>query len=1037
MKAIYKKLLFLLLLLPFGMLAQTLQGTVVDKSANQPLPGVNVVIKGAKTGTQTDFDGKFKIGGLKAGDVIVFSYLGYKNASITYSSQAAVNVVLEEEANQVSEVVVQVGYGSVKKKDATGAVELITAKDFNKGAIVSTDQLLAGKAAGVRITNNGGQPDSAPNIRIRGGASLSATNNPLIVIDGVPISDLNPAGVSNPFSLINPNDVESFSILKDASATAIYGVRASNGVIIITTKRGTSGAPQFNYSANISVGRVDKKLNVMNAQEFTNFIKQYFPVAPGADPSTSKTNLLGIDDPTTNAVDDLNTPQIEGRILFDTDWQKAIYRTAVSMDHNFSARANLYNKIPFRASIGYNHSQGLVKTSDYERLTYSLKMTPTLLNNDLKIDINAKGAFTDKNDVDENGAIGGALNMDPTKPVYENSSSNRFGGFYQDTRLNSNQLQLNGSYNPLALLEQKDRPTRTTRFIGNAEFDYKLPFWRDLRAVVNLGLDASQSRIREYFSDNAIAAYTFNKLDTNPSTNYLFNPGLSYGENQTSTNETMDAYLVYSKTYTGFVSRFEAQGGYSYQNFITDGDKINFRNNTDTGLRELNIDPQNPNNRYYLPLNLQAFFGRTNVDFLNRYLFTFTFRADGTSLFQKDNRWGYFPAVGAAWKVKDESFLKNSDFINDLKIRLGWGKTGQSNITGVVGYFPTRPFFQIGNQNGQYLPGYNTYTALPYNSTITWEKTSTYNAGLDFALLKSGLVSGTFDVYKRKTTDLLAYVPVRPGQSTASSNFISNVGTVDGEGFEASLTVKPIQSDNINWTLGGNIAYNYTTLSDLKGVSSNQDNGSGLNQTGVYLAYNAVGYQPYSAWVFEQVYNAQGQPIVGAYVDRNGDGKINNDDRYYKALRPNWTYGFSTSFNYKNIDLTANFRGQIGGQVYDYKKITNGFVQAAAPLTSSNLNNVLNFYDGEASPLFNDYNGNATFSDYLLEDASFLRCDNITLGYKFGKLIKKSSLRIYGSVNNVFIITKYEGQDPENFNGIDRNFYPRPRTFTFGVSLDF
>ena len=632
MKTIYKKLLFLLLLLPFSILAQeSLSGTVVDSKSNQPIPGVNVVIQGATGGTQTDFDGKFKLPKVNKGDKIVFSFIGYTNQTITYANQQTVNVSLAEESNELKEVVVQVGYGTTRKKDATGSVTLVTAKEFNKGAIVSTDQLLAGKAAGVRITNAGGQPDATPNIRIRGGASLSASNNPLIIIDGVPISDLNPAGVSNPFTLVNPNDVESFSILKDASATAIYGVRASNGVIIITTKKGTAGAAQYNYSSNVSVGMVDKQINVMNGADYARFIQEYHP---------SRVNSLGIQDPAFPT-------DPSKRILFDTNWQDQIFRTSISTDNNFSARANLYGKIPFRASMGFTTVEGLVKTNDYKRFSYSFKMTPKFLNDDLKVDINAKGTYSDKNAVDEGGALGGAISMDPTKPIYGDSPDNRFLGFYQETKLNGGRYLLDGATNPLALLEQRTRPERALRFLGNIEFDYKLPFLKDLRAIVNLGLDASESTIKESFADNALATYTFNQ-GTTPSTNYLFNPGLSYLENQTSTNKTMDAFLSYTKNLTGFVTKVDAQGGYSYQNFVTDGNKELFQNNTVTGIREPRIDPANPTNRYYLPLNLQAFFARGNVDLLGKYLLTATFRADASSLFQENARWGYFPAVGAA-----------------------------------------------------------------------------------------------------------------------------------------------------------------------------------------------------------------------------------------------------------------------------------------------------------------------------------------------------------------------------------------------------
>ena len=879
---------------------------------------------------------------------------------------------------------------------------------------------MAGKAAGVRITNTGGQPDSTPNIRIRGGASLSASNNPLIIIDGVPIGDLNPAGVSNPFTLVNPNDVESFSILKDASATAIYGVRASNGVIIITTKKGTSGDPQYNYSSNVSVGMVDEKINVMNGAEFAKFIQEYHP---------NRVSSLGIQDP------DFPTDPTK-RILFDTNWQDEIFRTSFSTDNNISARANLYKKIPFRASMGFTTVQGLVKTNDYKRFSYSFKMTPKLLNDNLKVDINAKGTYSDKNSVDEGGAIGGAIAMDPTKPIYGDSPDNRFVGYYQETRLNGGRYLIDGATNPLALLEQRTRPERALRFLGNVEFDYKLPFLPELRAVVNLGLDASESKIKEDFSDNSLATYTFNQ-GTTPSTNYLFNPGLSYLENQTSTNETMDAYLTYAKSLTGFVTRIDTQAGYSYQNFVTDGTKELFQNNTVTGIREPRIDPANPNNRYYLPLNLQAFFARGSVDLLGRYLLTATFRADGSSLFQEEKRWGYFPAVGAAWKIKEESFLRDSNLFQDLKLRLGWGKTGQQNITGAAGYFPSRPLFVIGNPNSQYLPGSNSYTAKPFAEGITWEKTSTYNLGIDFELFKNSILTGSFDVYERQTNDLLATVPIPPGQGL-TDKFIQNVGSIDNKGFELTLNAKIIQTDNFTFSLGGNIAYNYGEVKDLKGISEVQASESGLPfGTGVLLAYHAVGEQPYSAWVFQQVYDTKGQPIVGAYSDLNGDGQINNDDRYYKALRPNWTFGFNTTITYKNWDLTANFRGQAGGQVYNSRVLTTGFTDRPIQGTSNALNNVLNFYDGTISPFFKDFNSNAVFSDYLLEDATFLRCDNITIAYKFAKFIKTSSLKVSGSVNNAFIVTNYTGQDPENFNAIDNNFYPRPRTVTFGLSLDF
>ena len=676
-------------MLPFGILAQnTLKGVVLDGSSSQPLPGVNVLVQGTTNGVTTDFDGNFTLTNIKKGDRIVFSYIGFKDETITYENQNTITITLQEDQKELKDVVV-IGYGTTTKKDATGSLQSITTKDFNKGAIVSADQLLTGKAPGVRITNNGGQPDSAPNIRIRGGASLNANSSPLIVIDGIPVDNTTPAGVSNPLSLINPNDIESFTILKDASAAAIYGSRASNGVIIITTKKGSSGAPEFNYSSNVTIGKVGKKIDMMNGKQFTNFIQTYHP---------SLTNSLGIDDPSTAVIDDLSTPEVEGRILSNTDWQDAIYRTSISTDHNFSAKANLYGKIPFRASVGYTRNEGLVKTNDYERLSYSLKMTPKVFSDHLKIDANAKGIFTNKNAIDEGGALGGAINMDPTKPIRDNSSTNRFGGYYQDFVLDGSGNPTNtisGQYNPVALLMQRTRPERAVRFLGNIEFDYKMHFLPELRAVVNLGLDASEAQIKERFSNNAMATYRV----INSGADYVFNPGKNYEENQTMTNTTLDSYLVYTKSLNGFLTKFDIQGGYSYQNFKNDGNKEIYRYNETTGVREVLPNDNNPNNRYYNVLNLQSFFGRANFDLTNKYLLTLSLRADGSSLFREDKRWGYFPAAALAWKLKEEEFIKNINFINDVKVRLGVGKTGQQDITGNVGFYPSTPLFTIGSNN--------------------------------------------------------------------------------------------------------------------------------------------------------------------------------------------------------------------------------------------------------------------------------------------------------------------------------------------------
>jgi len=1019
-------LLWCMFLVPLVQFAQiTVEGMVSDEATQEPLPGVSVVIKGTAQGTATDFDGNYVLQA-NVGDILVFSYIGFQPKEVVVSG-STLNVTLTEDTTLLDEVVV-IGYGTTTVKDATGSVSSVTTEDFNKGAIVSTDQLLTGKTAGVRITNNGGQPDSAPNIRIRGGSSLTANNNPLIVIDGIPVDNTNPAGVSNPLTLINPNDVESFSILKDASATAIYGSRASNGVIIITTKKGLTGEFKFNFSSNTTVSRVGKEIDVMGGESFTRFIREYHP---------DFTNLLGVDDPSTDAVDNPNTEAIEGRILYNTDWQDAIYRTAISFDHSLSARGSVFKTVPIRLSLGYTESQGLVKTSNYERITSSMKLTPRFLDDHLKVDLNAKGIMSRKNAIDEGGALGGAVNMDPTKPIFDDSPDNRFGGYYQNTVLDGDFVRLDGQWNPVAILMQRYRPEEVQKILANVELDYKMHFLPELRAVANVGIEASKAKVRETYLDNSLATYKQDDTATDPANNYRFNPGVNYRENQDIVNRTLETYLAYEKDFDGPIRSFDVQAGYSYQNFKNDGNKEEYRYNDDTGIRELIIDPQNPTNRYYNELNLQSYFGRTNVNFFDKYLLTVSFRADASSLFSKENRWGYFPAAALAWKVKEESFLKDVDVVNNLKLRLGWGRTGQQDITGAVGFYPSIPLFEAGSATSQYLAGYALFSARPYNSDLTWEKAETYNAGLDFGLLQGNRISGSFDVFYRTTKDLLATVPVAPGQALTSS-FVKNVGETESKGFEVNLNVRAIDQEKMQLEFYGNTSYSRAEVTDLKDVSRITASESGLpTGTGVRLAYHAVGYQPYSAWVFRQLYDAQGNPIHGAFADFNGDGVVDNDDRYYKTLRPNWTFGFGFNFNYGKFDLSSSFRGQFGGQVYNSRRLTSGWVDKAIPNNSNSLSNVLDFYSGAANFNFVNVQGNVPFSDYFLEDATFLRCENIVLGYRLDNALPNVSMRFYGALNNPFIITKYDGQDPENFNSIDNNFYPRPRSFTVGVNVDF
>ncbi|KGL63869.1 SusC/RagA family TonB-linked outer membrane protein [Polaribacter sp. Hel1_85] len=1039
MKKFKLLLIGILLSTSFTMFAQqTVKGVVKEKATGQPLPGVSVVVKGTIKGAETDFDGNFNIEKVNTGDVLVFRYLGFSDKEITIGTNFNLTVELEESAEQLEEIVV-VGYGTVKKEDLTGSVDVITAKDFNTGAVVSPDQLLQGKAAGVRITSAGGQPDASPNIRIRGGSSLSGNNAPLIVIDGVPLDNGGVAGVGNPLSLINPNDIESFSILKDASATAIYGSRASNGVLIITTKKGTSGDTKYNFSARTSISDISdhNQIQVMDADSFVNFAKTYYPdslealgVPVGSVNTNEPSTIVTLNDKDGNSFQ---------RQIYNTDWQNAIYRAAVTTDYNFGVRTNLFKKIPFRASIGYNNTEGVVKTNDYERITASLRLTPKFFDDHLKIDINAKGTLVDKNSIDEGGALGGAISMDPTKPVYDANSV--FDGFYQQLRPSTDLNAPNakaGSSNPLATLLQRTRPEKVQRILGNIEIDYKLHALPELRAVLNLGLEASKAEINENFANNAVNSYTLVPDSSQPSGTYIFNSGKSFGENQDITNTTLEGYLAYRKEFNeSFINNFDVQGGYSYQNFKNEGTKENFKNDPVTGVRIPNIDPNNPTARYFNELNLQSFFSRANINLANKYLVTFSLRADGSSFFNKENRWGYFPSAALAWKLKQENFIKDIDFINDFKVRLGWGQTGQQDISGQVGFYPSTPLFEIGSPESQYITGVNLYNAKEYNPELTWEKTTTYNLGFDFDFLKNNLISGSFDVYKRETTDLLVVTNVPPGQAL-SDQVIQNIGATDSKGFELNLNLNVIRKEDLEVSLNSNLSYNYTKVTDLEGVEQINAPNGGLNfGTGNILLRHAVGQQAGSAWVLKQLYDTAGNPILGSFVDLNDDGIINENDRYYRAIQPNWTFGFGFNVNYKNWDLSASFRGQLDGEIYNSRRLTNGVIRNAQSLDGTFFNNALDFVAGEANPAFTEILDPVQYSDYFIEGASFLRCENIAVGHTIKDVFKSVVFKVYGAVNNPFLITNYSGQDPENFSGIDNNFYPRATIYNIGVNIDF
>ncbi|MFV8371395.1 SusC/RagA family TonB-linked outer membrane protein [Flavobacterium sp. LB2P74] len=979
MKTIYKKLLILVLLLPFSILAQnTVGGTVLDKVSGQPIPGVNVNVQGAANGASTDFDGKYQLSNVKKGDKIVFSYIGYKNTVVDYVAQKALNVSLEEDANQLKEVVIQVGYGTVKKKDATGAVTVLTTKDFNKGPVTSADQMIQGKVAGLQIINGGGSPGEGATIRIRSGSSLSANNDPLYVIDGVPVAAGGVEGSRNPLSTINQNNIESISVLKDASATAIYGSRASNGVIIITTKKGKAGDLQVNYNGNFQVSEITNKVDALSSTQFRDFITAHGNAAQQA--------LVG---------------------AADTDWQQEIYRTAIGTDHNISLSGGS-DDVVYRASVGYANLNGILKRDNMERTTLGIGVTGNFLDKHLKIELNNNTSVINSN-YSNRGAIGSAIRFDPTQAV-RNPDGTFFQWYTSPTEIN----QLAGR-NPLSMIEQQNSYGTSYRSIGNIQTEYKMHFLPELKAVANLGYDQLTGR-----SFGNTGANFLNGLSGSGFNN-------SYERTQSRFNKLMDLFLNYNKEVASINTVFDVTAGYSYQDFREsyNSSNFNFQSNNTT------VDPNFPTR-----INLQSFFARTNISIADKYLVTLSYRRDGTSRFTETNRWANFPAVALAWKLNEENFLKEVSSISTLKIRGGWGITGQQDI-GVS--YPSIPLYLASNTAAQYQFGsdfYTTYRPQPYNSNLKWEQTTTVNAGLDFGFVNNR-ITGSVDLYKRTTEDLLLYT--QNPSFFGFSNFDNyNVGTIENKGIEIAAEVIPVRNDNFEWRIGGNITFQDSKITKL---TTTQPNTPGINiggyegATGNTIQNHQVGFAPSSFYVYEQAYGVDGKPLDGVYVDRNKDGLITQQDKYrFHKPAADVFYGFNTSVTYKNFDMGMNWRGSWGN--YNYNNVDS---------SKGSFNNILirntDLSNGVENILETGFRSNDTKrfeSDYYIQDASFIRLDNVSVGYTFNQKENSNSLvKLTLSAQNVLVITKYEGLDPEISGGIDGNLYPRPITFTLGLNVNF
>lgn len=977
--------LFLLLLSSLGSMAQefTLRGKVTDAANGEPLPGVSILIQGTMTGTTTNPDGEYSLN-VKNGDVLVFSFIGFKPQYVTVTGQQTLNIRLEEEQKELQEVVV-IGYGQVRKNDATGSVVSINANDFNPGVMSSPQDLLIGKTPGVQITTGGGAPGDGATIRIRGGSSMKASNDPLIVVDGVPLDNTGINGMRNPLNAINPADIETFTVLKDASSTAIYGARASNGVILITTKKGKKGQPfRVNYSGQFSVGWREGEIDVLSADEFRETIRRQFAG-------------------NTDIIDNLGNA--------DTDWQDEIYRVAVSHDHNIDFSGSKFNT-PFRLSLGHTNQQGILKTTNLKRYTGALNLNPTFFDDFLKINLQAKGMYI-KNNFGNTASIGEAVAFDPTRPVKDGNE--RYGGYFTWTQATTGNPNIIAPINPVAHLKLHSDKSDVKRFIGNIQFDYRLHFFPDLRANLNLAYDYSKSDGKIIEPESA--SWTYDEK---------YGSGYHKKYSEKKHNELLEFYLNYNKNITSIASVIDVVAGYSWQHFKR-STRDYATNTSGTYIRE---DKTGASENYLL-----SFFGRLNYTFKDKYLFTLTVRGDGSSRFAKDQRWGTFPSLALAWRIDQEEFMQQFSKLSTLKLRLGYGITGQQDIVG--NDYPYLPNYTISNDKAQYQFGNNfIYTLRPngYDAKIKWEETTTWNAGIDFGFFNNRL-NGSFDYYYRKTKDLINEIPVAAG-SNLTNKLVTNVGDLSNEGFELNLNAVAVNTEEWNWEINVNVSYNKNKI--IKLIRNKDPNYVGVltggisGGTGSTIQIHSEGHPSNAFYVYRQVYDKDGKPIEGVYADLNHDGIINQLDLYrYKSPAPKCLAGFSSYLTYKNWDLTIAGRFSFGNYVYNN-------VESNQALYSRLYNNT-GFYSNLPSSIGKTRFEEAQyFSDYYVRNASFMKLDNITLGYNFKKLWNnRLDLRVYALMQNVFTVTRYKGLDPEIFNGIDNNLYPRPQTVLLGVNIGF
>lgn len=959
---------------------RTIKGEVTDAQNGEALIGATVMVEGEKGGTVTDFDGNFSLQVSSSAKKIKVSYIGYIDKVLSISDN--MKVKLESDSKALADVVV-IGYGTARKSDLTGSVATVKSKDFNKGLVSSPEQLINGKVSGVQIMSNSGSASAGSTIRVRGGASLNASNDPLIVLDGVPLEQGGISGNSSNFlSMINPSDIESMTVLKDASSTAIYGSRASNGVIIITTKKGQQGAVKVNFNTTNSLQTRAQMVDMLSRDEFVNVINQFG--------SANQKSLLG---------------------TANTDWNDEVYRTAFGTDNNLSVSGSIDKWLPFRVSVGYYNQSGLVRKDNVERWTGNVVLTPSFFQDHLKLTINAKGTLNN-NSFNNGGAVWAAATFNPTIPVY--SGNDKYGGYNE--ALDADGYPVNaGVRNPRGLVDLYDSKSKVSRFIGSMDVDYKVHFLPELKLHATVGADYAKGDGTVYVP--AYAAQSYNKDESLGGSDYKYGP-------QKNENRLLTLYANYAKYFEDIKSNVDLTAGYDYQYWKSTTPLYYTKSAAGTNLSTVKASD-------YRHVML-SYYGRINYSFDGKYLLTATVRRDASSRFSKDTRWGTFPSVALGWTLTEEPWLKNQKVLSNLKLRASYGVTGQQEGIGNYNYLPVYTYSVTGAEafiNGQYI---NTYRPEAYVSDLKWETTTSWNFGLDFGFL-DGRIGGAIDFYTRKTKDLLASVPTAAG-TNFSKTILTNVGNVDSKGIEVSLNATPIQTKDWEW----NLSYNFTWQNmKVKNLSLTK----GGSQTNVKVgpsidAYQfqvlSEGYEPYMFYVYHQLYDSKtGKPIEGAYADLNNDGEINESDLYrYHSPAPKYIMGLSTSLRYKQLTLGMSFRANIDNYVYNGMGMSTGAFETVS-YNNSQLNNL------NTSFLKTGFKTRQYLSDYYVENASFLKLDNLSLSYNVGKINKWASLTVSAMVQNVFTITGYSGTDPEVPNGMDNSFYPRPRTYSVSLGLQF